>query len=246
MKNFVLFISYDGSSFLGWQKTKHGKSIEGTLQKHLEIILNTPIKLNASSRTDKGVHAEEQVVNFITSTYLSSEQIKYALNSRLPKTIVVKKIIEKQLSFHATLSSKRKIYRYNILCNSLRDPFLEKYVWHIFYKIDLDKLYLASQKFIGTKDFKAFCNTSNTSYPNTIRTISSIKITFNTKHHLAIFIEGSNFLYKMVRNIIGTIVYIGANKISLDSIDELFAKKQRNLTGITAPAHGLFLHKVIY
>lgn len=246
MKNFVLFISYDGSSFLGWQKTKSGNSIEGTLQNHLETILNSSIKLNASSRTDKGVHAEEQVVNFMTSTQLSPEQIKYALNSRLPKTIVVKKIIEKHLSFHATLSSKRKIYRYNLLCNSLRNPFLEKYVWHIFYKIDLEKLYLASQKFVGTKDFKAFCNNSNTLYSNTIRTVSSVKITFNTKCYLVIFIEGSNFLYKMVRNIIGTIVYAGANKISLNSIDELFAKKQRSLAGITAPAHGLFLHKVIY
>lgn len=110
----------------------------------------------------------------------------------------------------------------------------------------MEKLQLASEKFIGTKDFKAFCNSSNMLYLNTIRTIFSIKITFNTKHHLAIFIEGNNFLYKMVRNIIGTIVYVGANKIPLESIEELFKKKQRPLIGITAPAQGLFLHKVIY
>ncbi|MCK4934399.1 MAG: tRNA pseudouridine(38-40) synthase TruA [Simkaniaceae bacterium] len=231
--NIKLTISYDGAPFFGFQKTKEGPSVEEHLEKALEKVLKKKVFLQAASRTDRGVHAKGQVVNF-QSTSIPSLSL---LNTRLREEIRIIKIEKMQETFHPTLDSKGKAYHYLVTNHPFQLPFERAAAWHFPYKIDLNLLTLAAKKCIGTHDFSGLCNQIPSLPQNKIRTLTKCEI-IPTKDRLEFVIEGHSFLYKMVRNIVGTLLYIGAKKIDLD---QLFQVK-----GMTAPAHGLTLKTVYY
>lgn len=246
--NIKLIIAYDGGQYLGWQKTFTGPSIEGTLQETLEKILQEKIILQAASRTDAGVHAHGQVVNFFTcKKKLCIKKLIWSLNSLLPKDIVVLKAEIESSAFHPTLDCIGKEYHYFICFGIAQFPNYRFYSWHYPYSLNIENMKKAASYFIGVHDFSAFCNfKKNAEYEHTIREINQIRIDELPEERLCIKICGTNFLYKMVRNIVGTLAYVGKGKIHCDEIPKILASCDRTLAGVTAPAHGLTLYKVLY
>lgn len=247
MRNIKLTVSYDGTRYLGWQKTKTGPSIEECLEKAAGQILQEKVSLQAASRTDRGVHAEGQVVNFVTSKPdLDLRRLQHGINALLPDDISIRALEDVTLEFHPTLQAKGKEYQYQICNSPVQLPFFRHISWHYPLPLLLDQMREASLKLIGQHDFSAFCNELAIQETNPICTLTEIIISPVEKGRLLISISGDHFLYKMVRNLVGTLVYVGAGKILPSSLPSILEKKDRTQAGITAPAHGLFLKQVFY
>lgn len=248
MHNIKLILAYDGTAYLGWQKTGTGRSLEEALQKVIEQVLQHPVVLQAASRTDAGVHAKGQVVNFLTSKHdLDLSKLKSSLNGLLHNDMIVLSAEEMPLNFHPTLNCIGKEYRYFICYGQRQIPYHRFYSWHVPYMLDLDRISQALLFFIGTHDFSSFCNVrKNAHYSDYIREVSELKIIQLEEKRLCLSISGNHFLYKMVRNIVGTLVDIGRGKIHLEQLPGIFEAKSRPQAGIAAPAHGLFLYEVKY
>lgn len=247
-KNLKILVAYDGGSYLGWQNTGIGPSIEGSLQLALEQILQHPVVLQAASRTDAGVHAMGQVVNFFSEKEIADfHKLRHSMNSLLPKDIVVQEIQEAAESFHPTLDCIGKEYRYRICTGSVQLPQNRHYSWHFPSELDLDRMRKAAEKLCGRHDFSAFCNfRKGLHYDDAVREVKEIHLEEVGLGQLSITVSGNNFLYKMVRNLVGTLVYVGCGKIGLDEVTEILQSCDRTRGGITAPAHGLSLVRVEY
>lgn len=247
MNNLVLRLAYDGTRYFGWQKTPTGPSIEETLQETLEKILNEALSLQAASRTDRGVHAQGQVVNFFTSKNRSPKEIMKSLNALLPSDI---RILEGWLaptSFHPTLHALRKQYAYHICSSAIQLPSRRFFSWHVPFPLDLEKMKQAAAAFIGEHDFSAFCNyRKNLNYPHKRRLLEAIEISYTHPERLVFEITGNQFLYKMVRTLVGTLVEVGKGKRQPREIPLILSSKSRIYAGVTAPAHGLTLAKIFY
>lgn len=244
-----MILAYDGTHYLGWQKTKNGPSIELTLQCKLEQILQEPIQLQAASRTDAGVHAKGQVVNFLThKETLDFSKLRYSLNQMLSREhIVVLQLEQMPQSFHPTLNCTSKEYHYFICLGSFQYPHFRSYSWHCPYSLHVHAMKEAADYLVGEQDFSAFCNArNNNEYTSTIRNLSRVKITPVEQNRLRIEIEGNHFLYKMARNIVGTLVAVGKGQLQPKYIPDIIASKDRKRGGVSAPAHGLFLVRVCY
>ena len=247
MHNIVLVISYDGQRYQGWQNNEHDVSIEGTLKKTIEKILQTPIKLQAASRTDAGVHAHEQVVNFYSPKAIPDLGLfKYSLNALTPGDLSIRGAYLVSNGFHPTLDISAKIYEYTIYNHSVACPFQRSYAWHVTKPLQLDLMHTASEKMLGYQDFRSFRNQGKGQIESdTMRLVQDINIHVDGPH-MRIVIQGENFLYKMVRNLVGTLVHVGLQKLSVEDVEQLFLEPSRPKAGITAPAHGLSLKKVLY
>ena len=248
MHNLKLIIAYDGTKYLGWQKGRTKLTIEEVMQRVVEQIVQHPIMLQAASRTDAGVHAEGQVVNFLTPKRIFDlNKFKLSLNSLLPKDIIVLKVDEMAISFHPTLDCIGKEYRYFICLGPTQLPHRRLYSWHVPYKLNQELIKQAIPMLIGTHDFSAFCKTrKNTHYSTTVREIQLLECLETEPGHLLFRIQGNHFLYRMVRNIVGTLIDIGKGKMRLDTLPHILEGGNRSIAGVTAPAHGLFLFKVCY
>ncbi len=252
MLNVVLLIAYEGTCYLGWQKTDRDHlqpSIEFVLQSTLEKILQHPVDVQAASRTDRGVHAEGQVVNFITTKDdLDLERLMYALNCLLPDDIrVLSATCAPETDFHATMSATAKQYVYRIYTGPTLLPFYRHTHWHVALPLNLELMQRAAGIITGEHDFIAFRNhRKGKDYNDTVRRVTSIDISTGTKDVLEIKVTANNFLYKMCRNIVGTLVYVGLGKLTCGQVANLFQGAKRPQAGITAPARGLSLHKVFY
>jgi len=246
MYNIKLIIAYLGTPFVGWQKTKMGPSVEENLENTLQQILQHEVKLQAASRTDAGVHAEGQVVNFTTPKSLCLKTLQHSLNRMLPKEISVISAEQIPEGFHPTLSCLKKEYWYQLCYGPSQLPFLRHISWHFPYSLDLEQMGRAAAHLIGVYDFSSFCNDRALWNRDPICCIEKIEILAQSENCLKICIIGDHFLYKMVRNIAGTLAYVGCGKIHADQIPMILECKDRTLAGVTAPAHGLILKQVFY
>ncbi len=241
--NYRLKIAYDGTDYFGWQATQHGPSIQQTLNTTLSHLLQQTIQCEAASRTDRGVHARGQIVQFFTSNHFDPHRLLRALNGNLPPAIRILEITIVPNTFHPTLQATAKHYSYQI-CNGITQlPFYQRQSWHYPYPIEIKALHHVAQSLVGTHDFQAFTNQPQ---PDSTRTIFNISITPLEHNRLRIDIIGDRFLYKMARTIAGTLANIGSGKLPQDIIEELFQNKNRSHAGITAPAKGLTLEQVFY
>ena len=244
MRNIKLTIEYDGKDFNGWQKQPNKLNIQGTIEQAIKSITGEDVELNASGRTDAGVHALGQVANFKTNSQIPIDKMAIAINSRLKKSIVIKKAEEVDERFHSRLSCKRKTYRY-VINNSPEGTAIYRYLeTHIPQKLEIKKMQEAIKYFVGEHDFKAF-KASGTSSKNSVRTIYDAKVEQKDDR---IFIEltGNGFLYNMVRIIAGTLVDVGLGKIEPERIKEIIELGKREFAGKTLPPNGLYLLKVVY
>lgn len=245
MRNIKMVIQYDGSGFKGFQKLKDNENtIQGKLESVLSKMTDENIEIIGSGRTDMGVHAYGQVVNFKTNSNLSLNKIHKYLYEYLPQSISIKEISEENERFHSRYNAKRKVYLYKIDNNEYPNPFTRKYETHIPKKLDLDKMNEVAAVFVGEHDFTSFCS-SKSKKKSHIREIYSITINEH-ENKIEIFVEGNGFLYNMVRIIVGTLIDAGHGKITKDEVENLLKLKDRSKSPETALAKGLFLYRVKY
>lgn len=247
-RNIRCTISYDGTHYLGWQATGEGPSIESTLQAVIEKIIQHPISLQAASRTDAGVHAEEQVLNFfLEKPFLNLHNLQKGINALLPPDIVLLSLEETYPEFHPTLDNIGKEYHYHLCFHKIMAPLKRHYIWHYPYELDVTEMQRAIPFFLGTHRFAALRNSrKDLDEEDDLRTIHSITLEEIGYQELRFIVRGDHFLYKMVRNLVGTLVYVGRKKIPAEEIPDILASRDRKRAGITAPAHGLILKKVFY
>lgn len=236
-------IAYDGTPFYGWQKTRMGPSIQGALEEALHRLTQEKSLPEAASRTDRGVHAEGQVIAFSLQKLWPVAKLQQGLNAHLPVEIRILSIEEVDETFHPTLNAKNKEYHYRVCLGDIQDPMERLYSWHFRYPIDLDVMEKAAAHLIGTRDFSAFANQKA---DNPVCTLQKITFSSPSSYRLQIGLIGDRFLYKMARTLAGTLLYAGCGKIKVSQLPKFAASKKREMTGVTAPAHGLFLHRVCY
>jgi len=244
--NYRMDISYDGTKYKGWQRQKStGNTIQGKIEETLTKYLETKIKITGASRTDAGVHARMQVINFEVDKELDTDMLRVTMNKYLPASIVVNKASIVDDRFHSRFNAVKKVYKYCIWRSDAKYPplFERKYTYCYDGQIDIEKMKSASRKFIGKHDFKGF--SSDKTKKATVRDIEEIKIT-SDEFKIEIEIVGSGFLYNMVRVMVGTLIEISTGEMEEGIIDRIFSTQSRELAGFTVPASGLFLEKVIY
>jgi len=245
MPNFKITIEYDGSAYHGWQRQAADRTIQGEIENALMIMTGDRITVTGSGRTDAGVHALNQAANFRCDTSLAPEAFLKGLNSLLPEDIVITSCKVVPEKFHARYDVKSKVYDYRILNRLLPAAVSRQYAWHIRKKLDLSAMQEALRCAIGSHDFKAFEGTGSPR-ASTVRCILNADLIKTDHDYTVLKIEGDGFLKFMVRNIVGTLVDVGLGKITPDDFKQILISKDRNLAGITAPAHGLFLIEVKY
>ena len=244
MRNIKLIIEDDGKGFNGWQKQPNKLNIQGEIERAIKEVTGEEVELNASGRTDAGVHAISQVANFKTESNIDINKIPLALNSKLKKSIIIKKAEEVDLNFHARYNAKGKKYRY-IINNSLVGSAIYRDLEYNFpIKLDVEKMKHAAKYFEGEHDFKAF-RSSGTSNKNSVREIYKVEIKEENERIILEF-TGNGFLYNMVRIMVGTLMDVGLGKIKPESIKDIIDSKERTKAGKTAPAQGLYLVEVYY
>ena len=245
LRNIKLTIEYDGTEFNGWQAQAKGlRTVQGEIEKALKKIFKSEIRLYGSGRTDAGVHALGQVANFKITAPMPVAVIQKALNSNLPEDVSVTKAEEVPLNFHAQYSAKSKIYRYTILHRASRRAYGRQFCLHFPYKLDLAIMKKEAKSLIGRKDFRSFGSLDKGhGRDNAIRHVTKIDIK-KKGDIITIDIEANGFLYKMVRNIVGTLLDVGTGRLPTGSIKKILTKKNRKVASPPAPAHGLCLLKV--
>ena len=246
MHRYQNLIEYVGTNFIGWQIQSKGQSIQKLIQIKISKLLKEKINLVGSGRTDSGVHAIEQSAHFDCKKKIENlnkflQSINYFLNLKLVSITNIKK---KSLNFHARFSAKQRIYTY-IIFNRVSRPSIEKNRgWHIRKKLDLNLMKKGAKKLLGTNDFSTF-RSSSCNAKSPIRKIKSIKIK-EVKNKIQIQFKSKSFLQQQVRSMVGCLKYSAEKKWDLKKFENVFQSKKRTLCAPPAPAHGLFLEKVIY
>lgn len=244
MKTYKIIVAYDGTCYHGFAKQNNAITIQETLETAIEKIIRQPIQIIGAGRTDTGVHAKRQCCIFEADTCISTKKLLFAINSKLPKDIVIKELEEAEPSFHPRFAAKRKTYRYQILNSKISDPFLFPYVYLFGFTLDIEAMKEASRYMIGEHDFKCFCSAGST-VQSTVRIIYDIHI--KKKNDLIIVdICGNGFLYNMVRIIIGTLLQVGQGRLKPQEIQQIIKSKDRTLAGPTAPPQGLIMLEINY
>jgi tRNA pseudouridine38-40 synthase len=244
MRNIKLTLCYDGTDFHGWQRQPQLRTVQDVLEQALEQLTGVRPTTTASGRTDAGVHALGQAVNFLTASRHSSETFVRALNAILPRDIRVLEAADVPQSFHATLDAKSKRYRYAIDNARIASPFQLRYRWHVPLPLDVGAMNRAGQSLLGRHDFRSF----ETDWPNrmsSVRTIVDLSVD-RQGESVAIEVEADGFLYNMVRSIAGTLVLVGTGKRPESWVAKVLAAQSRVEAGPTAPPQGLFLVCVRY
>ena len=239
---FLLKISYDGSSFSGWQRLPNARTVQGVIEAALTKMLNEPITIDGAGRTDAGVHALGQYASFSTTRKISLEKMQYAIGNFMPQDIQIVNVREIDASKHARFHAMGKIYGYKMTHKPT--PFNSKYKAALPAHLDEIKVRTAMKFFTGTHDFRTFM-ASGSKIQNTIRTISRFELMVSEEEWY-FEIEGDGFLYNMVRIIIGTLIDVGLGKIAPEEILEIIESYNRDKAKHTAPSCGLYLVDVLY
>lgn len=244
MKNIYATIEYFGTNYCGFQVQKNGNSVCEELVKAIFCATQEKVNIIGSGRTDAGVHALGQVINFELNKVLPIDKLPIIINRFLPNDIKIIECHEVTHTFNARKSAKKKTYRY-VINNGTRQGIVDENRCLFFpYKLDVDKIILASKTLVGEHDFKAFMS-SGSQVSSTIRTIYKIDIK-QKACHIHIDITGNGFLYNMVRIIVGTLLDIGCGNKPIEVLQQMLDSNDRKLGGKTVASHGLYLLKVKY
>lgn len=244
MRNIRIEIEYIGTNYNGWQKQPGRPTIQQIIEDAVFTITKNKSVIYGSGRTDSGVHAIAQVANFKTESHLTALQLQRALNSVLPDDITISKVKEVTFKFHSQYGSKSKVYVYTILNRDYPSAHLKYRTWLVKETLDLDKMKTAAGHLIGTHDFKVFSH-SGLTVKSTVRSILSSKI--KKRGDIIEFeFEGSGFLKRMVRLIVGTLVNVGKGDITPSDFKHILRNGEKTKYVKSAPANGLTLKKVRY
>lgn len=243
VRYFRAVISYDGTAFLGFQIQASGRTVQGVLETALTEIAKNPVRIIGAGRTDAGVHALGQVISFPISWAHSSNKLRIALNVKLPNDVVVRSLSETNDNFHPRFDAKSRHYRYVISTGSVRDVFNRQYTLWLNELIDIDLLQRATMCLLGTHDLAAFGKPPQGT--NTIRTIFQARW-LGDGNKIVFEIVADAFLYRMVRNIVGTLLQVGLGQIEVGHVAKILLSKNRAESGPPVAPQGLFLVKVNY
>ena len=239
---YKLTIAYDGAYFHGFQRQKDLISVQEEIEKALSIIMKEPITINGSGRTDAGVHAVGQVIDFKTIQNVPCKNLMKIMNKRLYPHIYVKDACIVDDNFHSRIYAVRKEYHYKVSINTY-DPLLANYITFFHDRIDISKMRKAMKILVGEHDFRSFAKTLEDD--NTIRTIESFDLDINDGI-LEFKIVGNGFMRNMVRIIIAVILRVGEGKLEVEDVKRILDAKSRTSAPWVAPAQGLYLWKVDY
>ena len=243
-KKYLLLVEYEGTAYHGWQIQLNGITIQEVLEKVLSKITNTPTTVLSSGRTDAGVHAEAMPAHFLTESKMKPGEFQLALNSLLPHDITIKEVRNVPMSFHARGSAKSKLYRYKILNRDYPSALNFRRSWFIPHKLYIAAMRRAAKYFQGEHDFTSF-RAGNCNAKSPVRTMDRVEI-LKQDGYIVFEFEGKGFLKHMVRNFVGTLVYVGKKKIPAKDVKSILEACDRKAAGPTAPSHGLCLIKVEY
>lgn len=244
MRNLRLDVCYDGTRYKGWQRLRISDlTIQSKLETALSRILDEQITVSGSGRTDAGVHALHQTVNFHCTSDMPADEILSQLRRYLPEDIGIYSCKDVSERFHARLNAKTKTYRYRVWNSSAPCVFERRFVHVDSRPLDLEAMRAAAKYFVGTHDFGAFSD-NKSKKKSTVRAILSLDIQ-QTGCEIQFLVKGNGFLHHMVRIIVGTLLEVGRGERSADSISELFGGRRADV-GSLVPASGLCLMEVTY
>jgi tRNA pseudouridine38-40 synthase len=246
MRTLLFTIAYDGTEYVGWQRqaAAAGVSVQGLIEEaHAQFAGHASVA--GAGRTDAGVHALAQAATVVSNAEQPVDAIRRAMNVTLPRDVRVLDVKEMPRGFHARYHAKSKTYRYRVDPSIVQMPFQRRYAWHLPYPIDLQAMRDAAARFVGRHDFAAL-QASGSEALSTVRTLTRVDVLEHRDGTLAIEVEGDGFLRHMVRALAGTLMEVGQGRRPAHAIDAMLASRDRAQAGRTAPAHGLFLVKVIF
>ncbi len=266
-RNVLLTIAYDGTDFAGWQRQPEARTVQGELERALSIVCAAPVTIDGTSRTDAGVHALAQRATLRGDFAIPADRIPVAVNGILaaeegPMKIGAIRVLaaeEKPEGFHARFDAAGKTYLYRIEAGPCPDPFERDRAWFLDRPLDVPAMREAASHLIGTHDFKAFQAAGGNEVPSTVKTITSVTIAESytevpgadgdvplREQHIRMEFTGSGFLYKMVRNLVGTLVETGRGKRTPEDMKATLESLDRANAGPTAPPQGLYLKEIYY
>jgi tRNA pseudouridine38-40 synthase len=236
--------AYDGGSFSGWQSQADGNAIQDKLEKRLKEIFREEVRVHGSGRTDAGVHARGQVFHFDAEWRHDSKKLMAALGVGLPRAVQIKSVRAVSKRFHARFSAFGKRYDYRIHMGDA-DPFTRPYCWPVFRPLDLLSMQHCATILRGEHDFRAFTVLNGPPREDTTRNLRRLDVLRRGKV-ITVTAEADGFMYKMVRSLVGVLVAVGENRLTVDRVAEILGSHVRTPEVQTAPPHGLFLTRVFY
>ena len=249
-RNIALTVAYDGTNYNGFQwQSPPRLAVQNVLEERLAKIFGDTIELAAAGRTDAGVHAFGQVVNFFTDGRIAVDRVPIAASTVLPQDIVVRSAREVDRNFSALHSARSKIYFYRILRGAASNPLLNRFAWHIHRPLSVEPMREALNLLVGTHDYSSFRAAGGAPNMSPVRTIYSAELVEEEIFGgdcLTIKLHASGFLYHMARNIVALTVEVGRGRATLDDFRKIFVARDRSLVPATAPACGLCLQEVFY
>lgn len=243
MIGVLVQVAYDGAAFSGWAAQRDARTVEETLRGAILAVDPRAEGPRGTSRTDAGVHAEGQLAAFDARIEIPPRGWVLTLNQHLPDDVAVRSARIVPVGFSPRFASKKKRYRYELLLDKVRDPLLGGRTWRIGWEMDMARIEREAQAIVGTHDFAAF-RSAGDERAVTVRDIHSVTVAPCGERRWAITIEGSAFLYNMVRILVGTLVDVGRGHLEEGTIARAIAAKDRSVAGQTAPARGLTLASI--
>ena len=252
-RSIRLVITFDGTAYKGWQRQKTVPTVQGVLEKKISLLCTEPITLHGAGRTDAGVHALGMVAHFHTNAAHPPATFYHGLNSLLPPDIRILEAESASPDFHIRYSAPGKTYRYDFFTGRIMPPTRRLYEAHFPCSLNLAAVQECLRFLTGTHDFASFEGSGSrdplhSKGRGSIRTIyqAECRPVKNMPLHFSFFVTGDGFLRHMVRNMIGTLLPVGQNRISPAEFADILSARNRSSAGPTAPAHGLFLQKIYY
>lgn len=247
MTRYKAVISYDGYAFAGFQRQPHARSVQEEIEKTLtRLNQGNPVTIHGAGRTDSGVHALGQVLHFDLPQARDEEKLRFALDTQTPEDIDFISVEQVSDDFHSRYNKHSKTYEFLVDFGRPKKPMMRHYATHYPYPLDIERMQIAIKKLEGTHDFTGF-TASGTSVEDKVRTITEAKLELDEKRHFLVFtFSGNGFLYKQIRNMVGTLLKIGNGRMPVEQIDLILERKDRNLAGPTAAPNGLYLKEIRY
>jgi tRNA pseudouridine38-40 synthase len=240
---FKLTVEYAGTRYSGWQLQKNAKTVQGELQRAIgEAIGGDEFELYGSGRTDAGVHALAQVAHLDAHTTLTPELLRRRINEALPSDINVLRVDKVRHRFHARHDAVARSYIYQL--SRRRTAFAKAFVWWVKEEVDVERMREAARRFVGFHDFRSFSD-DDPGEKSTEVLVETLDI-HEDGDLIVLHIEGSHFIWKMVRRLVGVIVEVGRGGLSVDDATAMLSTQSAIAARLTAPAAGLFLERVYY
>lgn len=247
MTRYKATISYDGTLFSGFQRQSHARTVQEEIEKTLQKLASgQPVPIHGAGRTDAGVHAYGQVIHFDLPQKRDLEKLRFALGTQTPADIDVVDLAIVADDFHCRYQKHSKTYEFLVDNGRPKNPMMRHYATHYPYPLDINKMQEAIKDLVGTHDFTGF-TAAGTSVENKVRTITEATLVQDDKTGFLVFtFSGNGFLYKQVRNMVGTLLKIGNGRMPVEQIKVILDSKNRQLAGPTPAGNGLYLKEIRY